>query len=179
MLNWTPTTRTMPILLPTPLLTDWRETTTHTGSSSWTAEDVVNLEPVTICCSICKDQEAVFVSYRHDIDRLLYDIKHCATVITMIGNIKKVKVSNRNHLRWLNQKIREHDEVQRRFTAWPYFLTDGITLSATYVDWIKGKRDDMSARYLKELRRTTREHLVHVYHPLPVTDPDLSIHYQE
>lgn len=96
----------------------------------------------------------------------------------MIGNIKKVKLSNHNYLRWLNQKIREHDDVQRRFTARPYFLTDGITLSATYVDWIKGKRDDMSVRYLKELRRTTREHLVHVYHLLPVTDPDLSIHYQ-
>lgn len=101
----------------------------------------------------------------------------------MNGNIKKAKLSNRNYLRWLGQKIREHDEVhkntKRWFTARPYFLTDSITLSATYVDWIKGKRDDMSARYLKGSRRTTREHLDHVYHPLPVTDPDLSIHYQE
>lgn len=112
----------------------------------------------------------------------LYDMKHCATVITMNGNIQKVKLSNRNYLRWLNQKIREHDDVRnntkRRFTARPFFLTDGVRLSTTYVDWTKSKRDDMSARYLKELRRTTREHLVHVYHPLPVTDPDLSLHYQ-
>lgn len=110
----------------------------------------------------------------------LYSIKHRAFMSR--GNVKKISISKRNYCRWLDKKIPGHDEVEgnvkRRFTARPYFRTDGIRISAIYVDWMRSKREDMSPRYLKEIRRTTREDLIQLHHPQElVIDPDLSNYY--
>ncbi|CDH49181.1 predicted protein [Lichtheimia corymbifera JMRC:FSU:9682] len=95
----------------------------------------------------------------------LFDIRRCATMI----NDQK-QVTERGYRRWLDSDITWTKAGKKlkakRFTPRPFFLTDGIRLYTIHVDWLRGKREGVQAKFMTELRRTTREAMI------PILGPD-------